>query len=96
MKTKIHPVAGYLLIEPQKQENVTASGIVLPGNDKEKPQQGKVLAVGGAVYRDGQEIAAPCQVDDTVIYKEWGVSEFKENDQKFFLAKFEDIIAIIK
>ena len=94
--TKIHPVAGYILIQPQKQESVTVSGIVLPNNDKEKPQQGKVLSVGGAIYRDGHEIVAPCQVNDIVIYKEWGVSEYKENDQKYLLAKFEDIIAIIK
>jgi len=94
--TKINPVAGYILVEPQKQESVTASGIVLPGNEKEKPQQGQVLAVGGAVYRDGQEMSAPCQINDTIMFKEWGVNEIKENDKKYFLVKFEDVMAIIK
>ena len=96
MSTKINPVAGYILVEPEKPETVTASGIVLPGSEKEKPQQGKVLAISGAVYRDGQEITAPCKINDTIMFKEWGVNEIKENDKKYFLIKFEDVMAIIK
>jgi chaperonin GroES len=94
--TKINPVAGYILVEPQKQESVTASGIVLPGNEKEKPQQGKVLAIGGSVYHDSREFTAPCKVDDTIMFKEWGVNEIKEDDKKYFLIKFDDVMAIIK
>ncbi len=94
--TKINPVAGYILVEPEKPETVTASGIVLPGSEKEKPQQGKVLAIGSAVYRDGQEITPPCKINDTIMFKEWGVNEIKENDKKHFLIKFEDVMAIIK
>jgi len=47
--TKIHPVAGYILVQPQKQEKTTTSGILLPDNHQDKPQEGKVLAVGGSV-----------------------------------------------
>jgi len=94
--TKIHPVAGFLLIEPQKHETTTASGIVLPENHQEKPQQGKVLAVGGAVYNDGREILSPVQIGDIIVYKEWGGKEYKEDGVDLLLLKFDDIMAIIK
>jgi chaperonin GroES len=96
MSTKIHPVAGFILVEPQKQEKTTASGIVLPESHQDKPQQGKVLAVGDSIYNDKQEIKSPCKVDDIVIYREWGGKEYKENDVELLLLKFDDIMAIIK
>ena len=49
-QTKIHPVAGYILVQPQKQEKTTASGIVLPDNHQDKPQQGKVISVGDPIF----------------------------------------------
>ncbi len=94
--TKIHPVAGYLLVQPQKQEKTTASGIVLPDNHQDKPQQGKVLAVGGSTFIDGHEILSPCKIDDVVVYREWGGKEYKEDNVDLLLLKFDDIMAIIK
>lgn len=94
--TKIHPVAGYLLVQPQKQEKTTASGIVLPDNHQDKPQQGKVLAVGGSTFIDGHEVLSPCKVDDIVVYREWGGKEYKEDNVDLLLLKFDDIMAIIK
>jgi chaperonin GroES len=94
--TKIYPVAGYLLVQPQKQEQSTASGILLPDNHNEKPQEGKVLAVGDPIYNDGKEIKAPCKVDDVVVYREWGGKEYKEGDTNLLLLKFEDIMATVK
>ena len=94
--TKIHPVAGFLLVEPQKHETTTASGIVLPENHQEKPQQGKVLAVGDTVFTEGREIKSPCQIGDIVIYREWGGKEYKEDSVELLLLKFDDIMAIIK
>ena len=96
MSTKIHPVAGFLLVEPQKKESTTASGIVLPVSNQDKPQQGKVIATGGAIYNDGREILSPVQVGDIVVYKEWGGKEYKENNVDLLLLKFDDIMAIIK
>ena len=95
-QTKIHPVAGFILVQPQKQEKTTASGILLPDNHQDKPQQGKVLAVGDVIYSDGREILAPCKIGDIVIYREWGGKEYKENDVELLLLKFDDIMAIIK
>ena len=94
--TKIHPVAGFLLVEPQKQEKTTASGIVLPESHQDKPQQGKVLAVGDAIYNDGREILSPCKIGDVVVYREWGGKEYKEDNVELLLLKFDDIMAIIK
>ena len=94
--TKIHPVAGYILVQPQKQEKTTASGIVLPDNHQDKPQQGKVLAVGGSTFIDGHEVLSPCKVDDVVVYREWGGKEYKEDNVDLLLLKFDDIMAIIK
>jgi len=94
--TKINPVAGFLLVQPQKQEKTTASGIVLPESHQEKPQQGKVLSVGDSIFIDGREIKSPCQVGDLVIYREWGGKEYKEDNVELLLLKFDDIMAIIK
>ena len=96
MSTKIHPVAGFLLIEPQKQERTTTSGIVLPESHQDKPQQGKVLAVGDSVFTDGHEATSPCKIGDIVIYREWGGKEYKEDNVELLLLKFDDIMAIIK
>ena len=95
-QTKIHPVPGYLLIQPQKHEQTTASGILLPDNHTDKPQQGKVLAVGNSIFDDGHEIKSPCQVDDVVIYREWGGKEIKQDNVDLLLLKFDDIMAIVK
>jgi chaperonin GroES len=95
-KTTIHPVPGYILVKPQKQEKTTSSGIVLPDTHEDKPQQGVVLALGSAIYQDGREITAPCAVGDTVVYREWGGKEYKNNDEELLILKFDDIMAIIK
>jgi len=95
-QTKIHPVPGFILVQPLKKEPTTASGILLPDNHSEKPQEGKVIAVGGAIYDDGKEITTPCQIDDVVIYREWGGKEYKEGETDLLLLKFDDIMAIIK
>ncbi len=95
-QTKINPVSGYILIKPQEQEKTTASGIVIPDNHQDKPQQGKVLAVGNSIFNDGHEIKSPCAVNDIVIYREWGGKEYKLDGQELLLLKFDDIMAIIK
>ena len=72
-KLNFKPTAGYLLIEPVEAERKTASGIVLPESHEEKPQRGKVLAVGSAETcdcKDSCKKEAPCAKGDTVIYKQ--------------------------
>lgn len=94
-KPNIKPVAGYILVKPQKQEKTTASGILIPDSHDEKPQQGEVLAVGGNLFDHGQEIQSPVKIGDIVIYREWGGKDYKLNDVNYLILKFEDIMATI-
>lgn len=94
-KTNIKPVAGYVLVKPQKQEKTTASGIVIPDSHDEKPQQGEVLAVGDSIFEHGQEVKSPVKKGDVVIYREWGGKDYKLDDVNYLILKFDDIMAII-
>jgi chaperonin GroES len=94
-KLKIKPTAGYVLIEPLEKEIKTASGIYLPDSSGEKPQKGKVLAVGPAeITEKGTKKNAPCKLNDVVIYKKWGGNEVKIGNTEYLFVKFEDILAI--
>ena len=94
---RLVPTAGYILIEPLEAETKTASGIYLPDSVGEKPQKGKVLAVGADEVTDsGSKKPAPCKSGDVVIYKKWGGSEVKVEGKEYLFSKFEDILAIEK
>lgn len=95
--TDVSPLAGYVLVEPAKQEKKTASGLYLPDSADEKPQHGTVLAVGDSVWESGiKELKSPVKVGDKVIYKKWGGNDFKIGDVEYQFLKFEDILATIK
>ena len=94
---KLQPSAGYLLVEPQEAQTKTASGIYLPDSADEKPQKGKVLAVGAnEVTEHGAIRKAPVKSGDIVIYKKWGGNEVKIDNKEYLFVKFEDILAIEK
>ncbi len=97
LNLNIKPAAGYLLIEPMEAEEKTASGIYLPDSASEKPQQGKVLAVGPDEITDsGAKRKSPAKVGDVVIYKKWGGNEVKIKGIEYLFAKFDDILAIVE
>ena len=91
----IKPLAGYVLIEPAPKETKTASGIVLPESAEEKPQEGKVIAVGPDSIEEGKTVKCPVKVGDKVVYKKWGGNEIKVEGKELLLIKFEDLMAII-
>lgn len=91
----LKPLAGYILIEPAPKETKTASGIYLPESADEKPQEGKVIAVGDAIYDHGKEVTSPVKVGDKVVYKKWGGNEVKVEGKDMLLIKFEDLMAIV-
>lgn len=94
-KINIKPTAGYVLIEPEEAVKKTSSGIVLPESHDEKPQKGKVLAVGSDEILDsGDKRKAPCKVGDVVVYKKWGGNEYKIDEKEYLFIKFEDIMAL--
>lgn len=95
--SQLQPLSGYVLVEPAQRETQTASGLILPENDSEKPQHGKVLAVGGSVWESGvKEIKSPVKVGDQVIYKKWGGNEVMIGDTEYQFLKFDDILATVK
>lgn len=93
--SSLKPNRGYILVEPVEAENKTESGIYLPESE-EKPQQGKVLAVGESIYQDGQEIESPVEKGEQVIYKKWGGNDFEISDTEYQFLKFDDILAIVE
>lgn len=96
-KLNLVPAAGYVVIEPVGAEEKTPSGIYLPDSVSEKPQQGRVLAVGADEITDaGAKRTSPTKVGDVVIYKKWGGNEVKVKGQEYLFAKFEDILAVVK
>ena len=95
--SKLQPTAGYVLIAPDEQQTQTASGIYLPDSAKgDKPQQGKVLAVGpDEVTNSGAKKSSPAPKNSQVIYKKWGGNEVKIDNKEYLFVKFEDILAVI-
>ncbi|MBU0618806.1 co-chaperone GroES [Patescibacteria group bacterium] len=97
-KPKLKPTAGHVLIEPVDIQKKTTSGIYLPDSHGDKPQQGKVLAVGSdEVLDSGTKRAAPCKANDMVIYKKWGGNEVKLDisGKEYLFVEFKDILAIV-
>lgn len=93
----IKPLDDRVLIEPISQEEKTKSGIVLPDTvDKEKPEQGKVIAVGqGRISPEGMRIPMSVKKGDIVLFTKYGPSEVKIKNKEYLIAKEEDILAII-
>jgi chaperonin GroES len=95
-KINLSPTAGYLVIEPLEAETKTASGIYLPDSAGEKPQKGKVVAVGAdEITEKGTKRTSPAKTGDTVIYKKWGGNEVKVDNKEYLFSKFEDILAVV-
>ncbi|HUT96234.1 MAG TPA: co-chaperone GroES [Candidatus Paceibacterota bacterium] len=93
----IKPLEDRVLIEPVSQEEKTKSGIVLPDTtDKEKPEQGKVIAIGaGRIDNNGKRILMTVKVGDVVLFTKYGPNEVKIDNKEYLIAKEEDILAII-
>ncbi|MBI1984513.1 MAG: co-chaperone GroES [Candidatus Wildermuthbacteria bacterium] len=94
---KITPLSDHILIEPLKQEEKTKSGIYLPDTaEKEKPEQGKVIAVGpGKKTEDGKIVPLEVKAGDVVLFTKYGPNEIKIEEKDYLIAKEEDILAII-
>jgi chaperonin GroES len=97
MTLKLRPLADRLVVEPTEQEEMTASGIYVPETAKEKPQEGKVMAVGpGRKDEDGERIPMDVAVGDRVLYARYGGTEVKLEDKKVLILKESDILAILE
>lgn len=94
----IKPLSDHILIEPIKEEEKTKSGILLPETaEKEKPEQGKVIAVGpGKKDETGKFIPLEVKAGDKVLFTKYGPNEIKVDNKEYLIAKEEDILAILE
>jgi chaperonin GroES len=95
---KIKPLFDHILIEPLKKEEKTKYGILLPETvERERPEQGRVIAVGpGKRTEDGKIIPPQVQPGQVVLFKKYGPDEIKVDDKEYLIASEEDILAIIE
>ena len=92
---KLIPLADRVVIKQLEAEETTKSGIVLPGQSKEKPQQAEVIAVGPGGVVDGKEIKMEVKVGDSVIYSKYAGTEVKFDNEEYIIVKQDEILAII-
>lgn len=90
----IRPLADRVLIKMLEAEETTASGIVLPGNAKEKPQIAEVVAVGPGGVVEGKEVTMCVKVGDKVIISRYGGSEIKVDGEEYTIVRQSDILAV--
>jgi chaperonin GroES len=94
MASKLQPLGDRVVVKPMPKEEVTKGGIVIPDTAKEKPQDGKIIAVGpGRMTDDGKRIAMDVKVGDIVVYAKYGGTEFKEDDEELIILRESDILA---
>jgi chaperonin GroES len=94
MAVKLQPMGDRLVVKPLQSEEKTKSGIYLPDTAKEKPQEGKVIAVGpGRMTDEGKRIAPDVEVGDVVLYAKYGGSEIKIDGEEFIIMRESDILA---
>ena len=96
MSLKLKPLGDRVVVEPIERDEVTASGIYVPETAKEKPQEGKIVAVGpGRMDDDGERIPMDVALGDRVLYAKYAGTEVKLEDKKYLILKESDILAIL-
>ena len=92
----IKPLGDRIVLEAIEKEEKTASGIVLPDTAKEKPQEGRVVAVGTGRWENGQRIALEVKVGDHVIFSKYAGTEVKLGDKEYLILRESDVLAIVE
>jgi chaperonin GroES len=96
MAISLKPLGNRVVVEPIEQEEVTSGGIVLPETAKEKPQKGKVVAVGpGDRDEDGKRIPMDVSEGDTVLFAKYSGTEIKLDGKKLLILRENDLLAIV-
>ena len=92
----LKPLGDRVVLKVKEEEATTASGIVLPGTAKEKPQQGEVVAVGSGEVVDGKKVALEVKVGDTVVFSKYSGTELKVDGVEYLIVRQNDILAIVE
>lgn len=93
---KLVPLFDRVVLKQLVAEETTKSGIVLPGQAKEKPQQAEVIAVGPGGVVDGKEVTMQVKVGDQVIFSKYSGTEVKTDDAEYIIVKQNDILAVVE
>lgn len=93
---RLIPLGDKVVLKQLVAEETTKSGIVLPGQAKEKPQQAEVVAVGPGGVVDGKEVTMQVKAGDKVIYSKYAGTEVKLGDDEYIVVKQNDIVAIVE
>ncbi|HET7531345.1 MAG TPA: co-chaperone GroES [Mycobacteriales bacterium] len=94
-KVNIKPLEDRIVVQVLESEQTTASGIVIPDTAKEKPQEGKVLAVGPGRFEDGQRSPMDVKEGDTVIFSKYGGTEVKYGADEYLILSARDVLAVV-
>jgi chaperonin GroES len=96
VKTSLRPLGDRVVVRPTEQEEVTASGIVLPDTAKEKPQRGEVIAVGpGRLNEDGSRQPMDVKDGEQVLFAKYAGTEVKVGEDEFLIISEKDILAVV-
>lgn len=96
-KVNIKPLEDRIVVQPSEAEETTASGLVIPDTAKERPQEGKVLAVGPGRYDDnGKRLPLDVGEGDTVLYSKYGGTEVKYGGEDYLVLSARDVLAVIE
>lgn len=94
---KLKPLGDNIVVKGISSEEVTKSGIIIPDTvDKEKPEQGEVIAVGPGKYEHGQLIPMEVKIGDKIIFKKYSPDEFKLDEAEVLVLSQSDVIAILE
>ena len=97
MATKLQPLADRVLVKPIEKEEMTKSGIYLPDTAKEKPQEGKVIAVGpGKILENGTKIVLDVKVGDKILFGKYSGTEIKIEGEEYLMMREDDILGVIE
>ncbi|MFH1426935.1 MAG: co-chaperone GroES [Patescibacteria group bacterium] len=94
----IRPLGDKIIVKPIEKENITKSGIIIPDTaDKERPEQGEVIAIGpGKILDNGQRAEMNVQIGNKVLFKKYSPDEFKLEDEELLVLSEGDIIGVIE
>jgi chaperonin GroES len=97
MPMKIRPLHDRILVKRMEEQEVRRGGIIIPDTAKEKPQEGKVVAVGnGKVSEDGKKIPLDVKAGDRILFGKYSGNEVKIEDEEYIIMREEDVLAILE
>ncbi len=96
MATQVRPLHDRVIVKRVEEEQKTKGGIIIPDTAKEKPQEGRVVAVGPGRQDDGKVIALDVKVGDRILFTKYGGTEIKLNGEDHLILREDDILGVIQ